>query len=139
MFLFCFVFSFCSVLKKSSLNLSLSRVLLLKVQVLIAQTLDSSLQGINHYPVNTYYFITQPAKSRNFNPAICLRHQRVLLSYYALKALKCSLSVFSGFGDTKFDEIMSVLEGSWFTVNERASVKLRMQLQRLSFPFVQLK
>ena len=98
MFLFCFfVFSFCSVLNKSSLNLSLSRVLLLKVQVLVAQTLDSSLQGINHYPVDTYYFITQPAKSRNFNP------------YYALKALKCSLSVFSGFGDTKFDEIMSVL------------------------------
>lgn len=44
--------SFCSVLNKSSLNLSLSRVLLLKVQVLIAQTLDSSLQGINHYPVD---------------------------------------------------------------------------------------
>ena len=100
-------------------------MLLLKVQVLIAQTLDSSLQGINHYPVDTYYFITQPAKSRNFNPAF--------------KALKCSMSVFSGFGDTEFDEIMSVLEGSWFTVNERAFVKLPMQLQRLSFPFVQLK
>jgi len=134
-----FFFSFCSVLNKSSLNVSLSRVLLLKVQVLIAQTLDSSFQGINHYPVDTYYFVTQPGKSRNFNPAICLRHQRVLLSYYALKTLKWSLSVFSGFGDTKFDEIMSVLQGSWFTVNERASVRLRMHLQRLSFRFVQLK
>lgn len=58
-----------------------------------------------------------------------------------IEDIKVQAVSFQWFGDTKFDEIMSVLKSSWFTVNERASVKLRITdaLAKVILPFHSVK